>query len=558
MTTPLRIALVAPPLERVPPRAYGGTERIVYGLVVELQRRGHHVTLFASGDSDVPCELVPTVPEALRPAGFGGDAAPYFYQTILDVLARAREFDLIHSHLEWASVPLMAVSPVPVVSTFHGRLDFPFAERLLSGAPPGLIAISASQASAHPGLSWSIVHNGLNLADAPFERRAGDDLCFVGRIDPEKGVLEAIEVARLSGRRLRIAAKVGTLPFQVDFYEQVFKPALEGRSDVEYLGEITGPERDELVSQSYATLMPGAWPEPFGLVAIESLACGTPIVARRVGALPEIIRPEVDGFFGDDVQQMAFLLDRIPSLDRAAIRESVLERFSAARMADDYLEVYASVLAARGHVLDVTEDRVTPLSSARASAARAARQSATPEIRGAMGHGGTAARTIDGTDAAATSGADASASLDDEGARPAQPAAGGSLHRGPVGRLAAVDPRIVLATAPERLLLDPPGLVSDPTSAFGSMTAPLASRPTTSNDGPARSSGTAGGEVRGIREHGGEEPPSPTAPTTLREPTALRDVTTRDLSSGAAQADGRAITVRHSAWQLPGGHRKPD
>jgi glycosyltransferase involved in cell wall biosynthesis len=347
MTRPLRIAQVAPPLERVPPRAYGGTERVIHELDIELVRRGHEVTTFASGDSDVPGRLVPTVPEALRPAGYTGDHLPYFLMTIDAVLDRAAEFDVIHSHLEWSSLLLARVSPVPVVSTFHGRLDLPWATDMLQDPPDGLVAISENQASTHPDVPWSIVHNGLTLTDSPFERRRGDSLCFVGRVAPEKGIVEAMEIARLAGRRLRIAAKVAPAGPELEYHNEVFAPALKAAgSAVEYLGEVDQAERDQLLAESYASLMPGAWPEPFGLVAIESLACGTPIIARRIGALPEIIREGVDGFFGDDSQAMAFLVDRVAELDRAAIRRSVLERFSAQRMADGYEAVYRRVLAA--------------------------------------------------------------------------------------------------------------------------------------------------------------------------------------------------------------------
>jgi glycosyltransferase involved in cell wall biosynthesis len=195
---------------------------------------------------------------------------------------------------------------------------------------------------------WTVIHNGLSLEGAPFKEERSDDLCFVGRVDAEKGIIEAIELAAAIGRRLRIAAKIGTLPDQLSYYEEVFKPALErAGSSVEFLGELAGPDRDRLFADSYATLMPGAWPEPFGLVAIESLACGTPILARRVGGLPEIIRDGVDGFFGDDVAALAFQADRIGTLDRAAIRDRVLEQFSATRMTDRYEELYARMLARR-------------------------------------------------------------------------------------------------------------------------------------------------------------------------------------------------------------------
>lgn len=338
----LRIAQVAPPLERVPPRAYGGTERIVHELTLELIRRGHEVTVFASGDSDVPCRHVETVPEALRPAGSRDDVGAWFAATVADVLARQDEFDVIHSHLEWWSIPLARAARVPVASTFHGRLDLPYARRLLAHAREGVVAVSRHQASAHPDVPWTVVHNGLTLDGMPFGTERTDAFCFVGRVDPEKGIVEAIEIARLADRPLRIAAKVGHLGYQRAYYEDVFKPALrKAGSSVEYLGELAPPDRDRLFAESYATLMPGAWPEPFGLVAIESLACGTPIVARRVGGLPEIIREGLDGVFGDDVRAMAFLSSRLELADRPAIRERVVERFSAARMTDRYEELYA-------------------------------------------------------------------------------------------------------------------------------------------------------------------------------------------------------------------------
>jgi len=357
----LRIAQVAPPIERVPPLAYGGTERIVHEVTTQLVRRGHDVTVFASGDSEVPCRLIPTVAKALRPAGDEGDAGAWFETTAAAVLEHAADFDVIHSHLEWWSLPLARKSPVPVVATFHGRLDLPWGDQLFDGAPEGMVAISRHQASTHPNVPWTIIHNGLTLDDAPFSETRTDAFCFVGRVDPEKGVVAAIDIALRAGRPLKIAAKVGNLAAQQSYFEDVFKPALEraGRS-VEFLGELMPPERDQLFAESYGTLMPGAWPEPFGLVSIESLACGTPILARRVGALPEIIREGVDGFFGDDATAMAFYADRLGSLDRVAIRERVLERFSAARMTDRYEELYARMLGRSPQVAEALRERLGP------------------------------------------------------------------------------------------------------------------------------------------------------------------------------------------------------
>ena len=349
MVRPLRIAQVAPPMERVPPRAYGGTERIVYELAKELDRRGHEVTTFASGDSVIPGRHIETVPQALRPLGYGGDSLPYMQLTLHEVLARATEFDLIHSHMEWASLLLARVSPVPVVSTFHGRLDLPYADAMFRDPPAGLVAISKNQASTHPDVPWAaVVHNGLRLTEAPFgTSQRTDALCFVGRVAPEKGIVEAIDIALEAGRPLRIAAKAGPTATEREYFDTVFQPALKaaGRS-VEFLGELDQADRDELFAQSHASLMPGSWPEPFGLVLIESLACGTPVIARRIGALPEILRDGIDGFFGDDVTAMAFKVDRVVDLDRRAIRESVLDRFSVERMTDRYMAVYRARLEA--------------------------------------------------------------------------------------------------------------------------------------------------------------------------------------------------------------------
>jgi glycosyltransferase involved in cell wall biosynthesis len=349
MTRPLRIAQVAPPFERVPPLGYGGTERIVHGLVTDLDARGHDITTFASGDSVVPGRHVETVRAALRPQGYTGDSLPYMQLTMQLLLERIDEFDLIHSHMEWMNLLLARVSPVPVVSTFHGRLDLPWADDLLAHPPAGLVAISKSQASAHPAVPWAgVVYNGLRLSEAPFGRKRTDALCFVGRVAEEKGIVEAMQVAKAAGRPLKIAAKIGPVGPEKDYNDAVFQPALaEAGKDVEFLGELSQADRDQLFAESYASLMPGSWPEPFGLVAIEALACGTPIIARRSGALPEIIRDGVDGFFGDDVTAMAFKVDRIEDLDREAIRESVIDRFSVERMTDGYEAIYRDMLTHR-------------------------------------------------------------------------------------------------------------------------------------------------------------------------------------------------------------------
>jgi glycosyltransferase involved in cell wall biosynthesis len=337
---PLRIAQVAPPLERVPPSAYGGTERIVFELVRELHRRGHEVTTFASGDSAVPGEHVVTSPRALRPAGIGDDPTPWTLATASAVLdhARSTRFDVIHSHLEQFSHLIAAGSTAPVIATFHGRIDHPALGDAFRTSVARLVAISEHQASTRPEAAWTaVVHNGLTLDDVPTDRPRGDGLVFVGRITPEKGIIDAIEVAKRTGRPLKIAAKLGPFPGEQAYYRTVFLPALEAAGrDIEFVGELDQADRDELVASSFASLAPAAWPEPFGLAILESLACGTPVIARRVGALPEIIREGIDGFFGDDIQHLASLVDRAGTLDSAEIRRGALDRFNAERMTDRY------------------------------------------------------------------------------------------------------------------------------------------------------------------------------------------------------------------------------
>lgn len=340
----LRIAQVAPPLEAVPPLGYGGTERIVAELVVELDRRGHHVTTFASGDSNVPGELVPTVPRALRLIGFANDPAEAFDSTVEAVLDRQDDFDLIHAHVDRWNLELARRARIPVVSTFHGRLDMSWARGAFDRGLRGLVAISRDQARVQPDAVWTVVHHGITFRPPPIPATPGEDFCFVGRMSPEKGFPDAIEVARLTGRRLMVAAKTPNRQVETDYHEAVIRPLLD-RADVTLLGELDETERDRLVAGSRASLVPSAWPEPFGLVVIEALACGTPVLARRAGAIPEILRDGVDGFVGDDPQQLAFLDDRLDDLDRPAIQAAALERFAVGRMVDGYETFYRRLLA---------------------------------------------------------------------------------------------------------------------------------------------------------------------------------------------------------------------
>lgn len=340
----LRIAQVAPPLESVPPIGYGGTERIVDELVRELGLRGHHVTTFASGDSVVRGRLVPTVPRGLRAIGLGDDPTSAFRRTVELVLDRQDDFDLIHAHIGPWNLELAGVARVPVVSTFHKRLDTPWARVGIRPGVQGLVAASRDQARVHPSADWTVIHHGLTFHPPPRASGPGQDFSFVGRMAPEKGLLDAIEIARRTGRRLLVVTKRPTLAAEVSYYEAVIKPALS-RADVTIVGELSEGDRDALVARSRASLVPSTGPEVFGLAVIEALACGTPVLGRRAGGIPEILRDGIDGFIGDDAHQLAFFDDRLDELDRIAIQLSALKRFDVRRMVDEYETLYAHMLA---------------------------------------------------------------------------------------------------------------------------------------------------------------------------------------------------------------------
>ena len=338
---PLRVALLAPPFLPIPPERYGGTERVVGVLADYLDRRGHDVTLFAAGDSTAPGLLVPTVPHSVWASrGWDRDAAPLMKEIIALVEARASEFDVIHSHVEWYGFDLARASRVPVVSTLHGRIDIgPTADRLPDYPDIPLVAISDRQRSYWPDSNWvGTIHHGVAVDSAPAGEGRGGYLLFVGRLTTEKGISESIEVARRTGMKLVIAAKANE-PHELELYEQIVVPA-ERAGHVTFVGEI-GPEvRDRLFGEAFATLMLGTWPEPFGLVATESLVTGTPLIARRAGALPEIVREGIDGFVVDDVDGAVEAVARVATLDRKRIRADTLVRFSPEGMIDRYEDVY--------------------------------------------------------------------------------------------------------------------------------------------------------------------------------------------------------------------------
>jgi glycosyltransferase involved in cell wall biosynthesis len=336
----LRIALVSGPMVAIPPPGYAGTERVVAVLVKELARRGHEVTLIGPADSQVECELVPTIHQALWSSGVRGVPTPYIEVTIERAWSVAHRFEVIHSHLDTLSFSFARHSPVPVLHTLHGRLDMPGVPELLDEFQDiPLVAISESQRRWWPQNNWvATVHHGLPLEDAPFSDRAGDYLAFVGRIAPEKGVEAAIELARSVQLPLRMAAKVHE-DDERRLFDEIVAPAV-AEGVVIFEGELATPERDKLLAGALATVLLGAWPEPFGLVAIESMATGTPVIARRAGALPEVVDHGVTGFLIDDIHEARFAIREVEALDRTVVRHTALERYSVSRMVDEYEAVY--------------------------------------------------------------------------------------------------------------------------------------------------------------------------------------------------------------------------
>jgi glycosyltransferase involved in cell wall biosynthesis len=313
-----------------------------------LHSHGHEVTLFATGDSATAARLVPLVPNSLWKGGIPTDVDPIMERVVATVDAYDGNFDLIHSHIEWYGFEWARRSAVPVVSTLHGRIDEGPTATLLPQYPDiPLIAISERQRAYSPDRNWvATIHHGLPLADAPQGTGSGGYLAFVGRITPEKGVDAAIEVARATGLPLFIAAKVND-EHEIEHHRDVVVPA-ERAGLVKFLGEVGPPARDRLFGEASATLMLGDWPEPFGLVAVESLATGTPVISMRAGALPEIIRDGIDGFVVDSIEEAIAAVPRVKELDREQIRSDALRRFSAERMIGDYERVFAQLVGAGG------------------------------------------------------------------------------------------------------------------------------------------------------------------------------------------------------------------
>lgn len=336
----MRIAQISPLFEAVPPKLYGGTERVVSSLTEELVAMGHDVTLFASGDSMTAARLAPMRDRALRLSSDVRDWIATYQRMVELVYRRKDEFDVLHFHVDYFPLSLFSRQKVPFVTTLHGRLDLPeFVETYGTFPRAPFVSISNSQRRPIPDLNWV----GTVLHGVPPERLRPQPvkqeyLAFLGRVSPEKGVDRAIRIAGRAGLKLKIAAKVDNA--DKDYYEAVIAPLIRDNAGVEFIGEINDAQKPEFLSGAHALIFPIDWPEPFGLVMIEALACGTPVIAFNRGAVPEVIDDGVTGFIVNDVDAAVAAVDKVRTLSRAAVRVTFDRRFTARRMAEDYIDVY--------------------------------------------------------------------------------------------------------------------------------------------------------------------------------------------------------------------------
>lgn len=341
----MRIALVAPLAESVPPKLYGGTERVVAWLADEMVRRGHAVTLFASGDSSTRATLEPGVARALRLSGVN-DHAPYLLRMLGEAFRRADEFDVIHSHVDYLAFPFTRVVDTPVVHTLHGRLDVPWLRPYVASFPDlELISISDAQRLPWPKTRFAAtIPHGLPRDLFRPSMEMDDYALFLGRISPEKGPVAAIHAAIRAGVPLVIAAKVD--PVDRDYFEREVLPLLD-HPLLEYVGEVDDAQKGRLLRRARALLHPIDWPEPFGLVFVEALASGTPVVTRARGSALEIVKPDVTAIVVDREEDLAAALHGVVALDRAACRADFEARFTVERMCDAYEAVYRDAMARR-------------------------------------------------------------------------------------------------------------------------------------------------------------------------------------------------------------------
>lgn len=340
----MKIAQIAPLMESVPPRLYGGSERIVSYVTDELVRQGHDVTLFASGDSVSSANLVRCVPIALRLDANVKDPIPYYMLMLDRVREMADEFDILHFHIDQFHFPLFRPIAQRTVTTLHGRQDLHDLKPLYVGfSDMPLVSISNSQRKpiANANFAATVYHGLPAQTLKPNYKPSGDYVAFLGRISPEKRPDRAIRIAQALGLRIKIAAKIDKVD-EAYFREHI--ASLFNLPGVEYIGEIDERSKSEFLGEASALLFPIDWPEPFGLSMIEAMACGTPVLAFRCGSVPEIIDPGVTGLIVDSMDEAIRVMPQVLALDRRAVRQKFEQRFSASRMAKDYVQVYRSLI----------------------------------------------------------------------------------------------------------------------------------------------------------------------------------------------------------------------
>jgi glycosyltransferase involved in cell wall biosynthesis len=347
----MRIAQVAPLIESVPPKHYGGTERIVSYLTEELVRAGHDVTLFASGDSITRARLIPACRGSLRLNKHCVDHLAHHLVMMDQVLEHARNFDVIHFHTDYLHFPVARYVPVPHVTTLHGRLDLPDLIPVYDRFRDiPVISISNAQRKPLPWANWAgTIYHGLPPDLFRFQPNPGTYLAFLGRISPEKRADRAIEIAKRAGMPLKIAAKVDRVDKR--YFKRVVEPLLDA-SHVEWVGEISDREKDDFLGNAYALLFPIDWPEPFGLVMIEAIACGAPVIAYDGGAVPEVIKDGQTGFIAKNLEDAADAVHRVSEISRTHCRKIFEKRFTVTRMARDYVRIYRRTIDRRMRGLD--------------------------------------------------------------------------------------------------------------------------------------------------------------------------------------------------------------
>jgi glycosyltransferase involved in cell wall biosynthesis len=362
----MRIAQVAPLFESVPPKYYGGTERVVSYLTEELVHQGHEVTLFASGDSVTKAHLVPACRRSLRLDKHCVDQFAHQILMLEHVFQRATEFDVVHFHIDYLHFPLSRRQPITDVTTLHGRLDIPDLVPLYREfRDMPVISISSAQREPLPWANWlATVYHGLPAELYRFHEKPGSYLAFLGRISPEKRVDRAIKIANQVQIPLKIAAKVD--PADQQYFDSVIKPLLRDRL-VEFVGEIGKGEKDDFLGNAYALLFPIDWPEPFGLVMVEAMACGTPVIAYRDGSVPEVMEEGHTGFIVKGLKDAVKAVRHVPELSRKRCREVFEQRFTAARMAHDYVQVYEQLIQLKNSKLEVRNSKFTAKPSSEAA-----------------------------------------------------------------------------------------------------------------------------------------------------------------------------------------------